>query len=866
MIYALRSSFVLPLIVFVGALPVAAQQFVYDGAALPAQTVWTDGVAFADVDMDGDTDIIFANGSTYGSTGTAGAQPQHLFLNNGSGVFSAAHGQLNVANFNAKMVIAEDFDGDGDPDLMYASGSMGHPPRLLLNDGTGNFTDVTATNLPVLALRSFGICAGDVDDDGDLDVVLTDGGTFGGIPSQARLLLNDGGATFTDVTATHMPVDLYNAQDVTLLDFDGDFDVDIVLSGKGQSGKRGRLYLNDGTGHFSVNNAMDQLGTGNTYEIDWPELDGDSDFDAAVQSISGVSEGWARNDGTGVLMPEFVFPAPNGGDDNEMAGLDYDDDGDLDVFTGSLAISGEKVWRNEGGGVFVNDNASIQTIGDSTLDLGFADLDGDGDHDMVTGQGESGNFTNRVYRNVGPPDTRAPRLIDLEEPSLSTPETVFHLTVQDAIADDGRDGALLENGAVTYSYSTSDGGSGTGTATRMGGGLYRAGVPTTGSTDWVGLTYEIRDRAGNTSGASTTAGTPPSKLIVPIDAKLRWPTSTPSTKLIGAITVSAPGAVFGAAKIDAKFELFPAYAFLDDWYDFRWVNVQHAYKVDGVFLETDPVTGKLPAIDSQPGQLAPGLKGPDGVGDDEPFYYNPGNWNIDAANPTGCPAGTHTEGKGSVFQDSRFDGAVDSVIYFATYLVVQNKTDTGWPAEDPFCTLGGFAWQYHNLAGNVVISGDLLPDAGTVRKALKNGAAPFPSKSVVEGPDCPLQACVQGPFLAMANGLDGTHGMPELQGTGTLGAGTLVSLDLTNALENSVSTMVVGFSGLFGPLKGGVLVPNPDLLLFGLPTDGAGQLSLSTIWPGGVPSGLDIFYQHWIVDPAGPAGFSASNGLVSFTP
>src|SRR5262245_48907326 len=88
----------------------AAQQFVYDAAALPAQSVWTDGVALADVDLDGDVDILFANGSSYGGTGTQGAQPQHLFENDGLGVFAAAHSDLNVANFNAKMVIAEDFD------------------------------------------------------------------------------------------------------------------------------------------------------------------------------------------------------------------------------------------------------------------------------------------------------------------------------------------------------------------------------------------------------------------------------------------------------------------------------------------------------------------------------------------------------------------------------------------------------------------------------------------------------------------------------------------------------------------------------------------------------------------------------------
>ncbi|MHC4845290.1 MAG: FG-GAP repeat domain-containing protein [Planctomycetota bacterium] len=396
----------------------SAQQFVRDAAAIPAQTIWTDGVELVDVDADGDIDILFANGSSYGGTGTQGAQPQHLFKNNGSGLFSEAHTQLNVTNFNAKMVIAEDFDNDGDPDLFYASGSAGFTPRILINDGTGVFANESGTRLPTFSPnpRSFGCAAGDIDNDGDMDITLSDGGTFSGIASQVKLLLNDGTGNFTDVTTTQLPADLYNCQDITMLDFDGDYDIDICMSGKGGTGKRGRLYLNDGTGNFSINGAMNGLGTGATYEIDWGDFDGDNDFDAAVQSIAGQNEGWGENIGLAALMLESTFPSPNGQDDNEMACVDYDNDGDLDVFVASLQSSGEKVYRNNGGGSWTNNNAAIQTITDSTLDFGFADLDGDGAYDMVTGQGESGNWTNKIYFNNGPADTLPPKLMGANVP------------------------------------------------------------------------------------------------------------------------------------------------------------------------------------------------------------------------------------------------------------------------------------------------------------------------------------------------------------------------------------------------------------------------------------------------------------------
>ncbi|MCB9899331.1 MAG: VCBS repeat-containing protein [Planctomycetes bacterium] len=475
------------------AAPVAAQQFNYFAPALPSQNVWTDGVVLVDVDADDDIDIVFANGSAYGGTGSSGAQPQHLFLNTGSG-FVAAHSQLNVANFNAKQVIAEDFDGDGDPDLFFASGSTGSPPRLLLNDGTGNFTDVTTTNVPSLALRSFSLCAGDIDDDGDLDVAVTDGGTFGGTPSQLVLLENDGNANFANITSSNLPADLYNCQDVTLFDYDLDFDVDIALSGKGASGKRARLYLNDGTGNFSIDSALDALGSGNTYEIDYGDLDGDGDFDSLVQSIASTNEGWGRNDGPSVAQPEMTFPTPNGQDDNEMAGLDYDNDGDLDVFVASLA-STEKAYRNNGDSTFTNVNSIIQSQSDSTLDFGFHDLDGDGDYDMVTAQGESGNFTNKVYLNAGPADTLPPTILNSQTSLTPTGATTLaHCMIQDAVQDDGRCYCT-----VKASYTT-DAGSGTVDADHMGGGLFRAAIPTAGATT-LSVAWCATDYHGNSVGA-----------------------------------------------------------------------------------------------------------------------------------------------------------------------------------------------------------------------------------------------------------------------------------------------------------------------------------------------------------------------------
>ena len=89
---------------------------------------------------------------------------------------------------------------------------------------------------------------------------------------------------------------------------------------------------------------------------------------------------------------------------------------------------------------------------------------------------------------------------------------------------------------------------------------------------------------------------------------------------------------------------------------------------------------------------------------------------------------------------------------------------------------------------------------------------------------------------------------------------------MTGALESAAAVLVVGFTRLDAPFAGGTLVPFPDAIFAGLVTDPAGGLVLDATWPPDVPAGFETYYQFWIFDPAGPAGLSASNGLLSVTP
>lgn len=116
-------------------------------------------------------------------------------------------------------------------------------------------------------------------------------------------------------------------------------------------------------------------------------------------------------------------------------------------------------------------------------------------------------------------------------------------------------------------------------------------------------------------------------------------------------------------------------------------------------------------------------------------------------------------------------------------------------------------------------------------------------------------------WLDLGNGLGGS----VLAGTGATSGGQTVTLTLSGALANAPATLVTGSSTINAPFKGGVMVPNPDLILSGLTTDGSGGLAMSGTWPAFLIPGRTLNFQFWINDAGGPQGYTASNGLSGTT-
>ncbi|MBW7905690.1 MAG: VCBS repeat-containing protein [Phycisphaerae bacterium] len=462
----------------------------------PPPNEYTNQLALADIDGDGDLDIAFANGGNYSTPG----QPQklRLFVNNGVGVFSdesdARTGGLTAL---ARDVEFGDVDGDGDLDMAVAT-DFSTLPRLLINNGAGYFSDESATRLPGIPLGSAHCAFGDVDNDGDLDLMFANAlpNRFGN--GQTQLYLNDGAGHFTDATAMRMPAQLINQpMDAFFADLDGDLSLDIVVVSRGTNGTR--LYRNDGHGFFAAFPGSFPPNAG-SYAFDPGDVDGDGDLDmlAINAAPSSLVELVLQNDGLGgftdatnTILPPASNPAV---DDNDSRWFDMDNDGDLDLLIGSLGNS-ERICRNTGG-VLTLTTGAITAIADSTLDIEVGDLDGDGDLDIVTGQGESGSYVNRIYINIGAPDTLPPRIIRFDQLSGSADAGPY--VVRACIRDDMTTDTNFFPRAIELRWQLDGAPQPNLRMTWMGGDLYRAAIP--GQPCGTRIVYEVAatDFAGNT--------------------------------------------------------------------------------------------------------------------------------------------------------------------------------------------------------------------------------------------------------------------------------------------------------------------------------------------------------------------------------
>lgn len=462
------------------ALPSTAfAQFQQQQNIIPNTGSSSENVDFGDIDLDGDWDAVIADG------GDDGNDQNQLYLNRGGaqggtiGLFANnTSTRLPAQLDDSRDIEFADIDNDGDLDLYVSNTAQisNQGNKWWINDGgeqggsVGFYTDDTAarwiglggpgSSLPNGALLagtfidwSCDCDFGDLDNDGDLDLVHSSyGGAFGGqVPT--RLFLNDGDGFFEEFNPSGFQLtttNILNGQpalwaegvhqantnnntggaadvaqdglDIDLGDIDGDFDLDLLHGGRDQDP---RLFLNrfeelGGTLAFRdiSNGSLGSNGgwaspPGN-YEQEMADMDGDGDLDIYGLNWNGFNDRTFRNNGSGVFSVIQNSLPGSGADDNEGDFADFDNDGDLDLLVANFSGS-DKLYRNDGTGVYTLVNGAGLNGGTPSLDADFADVDNDGDYDFIVSEDDFAN--NKYFENITQiPDTTGPYIPNVENP------------------------------------------------------------------------------------------------------------------------------------------------------------------------------------------------------------------------------------------------------------------------------------------------------------------------------------------------------------------------------------------------------------------------------------------------------------------
>jgi len=513
---------------------------------------YTNWFVLADLEKDGDFDFLMANGG--GLFGPGNLESAVVYLNDSKGsFFNATHTSFEAAPSQVRQIAVGDIDGDGDLDI-YQPGAYGtDPDKLWVQVRPAEYVDLAHSLLPAnSASRAGSVHFGDLDGDGDLDLVVADWGDASAeAVSKVVLYDNDGKGSFTlsetqaDVPAAshRLPATIpatssaayYGSRptDLDLVDVDGDFDLDILVSHRhGYS----RIFLNDGKGSFTDGTAFNGTASAEitakyapkqgpfANNQDACDLDGDGDLDLVLDNAGKAPDGTPAglnvtqvliNDGQGAFFDQTATriigePAAV---DGAVKCADVNGDGHYDIVVGSRTHSSEKVLLNDGAGIFTYAADALPKFTDLTLAIDIADLNGDGKLDLVTGQGE-GTITpanaatlrnNRVYYGLVA-DTTPPRFRAIETPVVSVgAPIVFRVAVEDSATSQ-----VGQMASFTVPYTVA-GATKQAQVVFIGGDLFRVTIPAQADGTVVNYTLTAVDRAKLTTKVSQVidVGTPP---------------------------------------------------------------------------------------------------------------------------------------------------------------------------------------------------------------------------------------------------------------------------------------------------------------------------------------------------------------------
>jgi hypothetical protein len=270
--------------------------------------------SWVDIDDDGDLDLVSG-----GPTLEPGA-PNLVYRNDGGHFARVPATPLDNGASNPGTILWADFDNDGDQDLFVPNTDAGRlsgvtpaeieTPQLYRNDGNWRFFRTTDQGFDNAAYSAMNATAGDIDNDGDLDLFLQlqPGGDLAGGAHRYfadRIFRNDGAGRFTLDPAFAGPQHRDVVSGAVLADFDLDGDLDLIYANY-NSGIF--LYLNDGRGGFSAVNDVALTSRVSAHAgFAAADIDTDGDIDVAIGNWGETHEGdfitILRNEGASCGKP-----------------------------------------------------------------------------------------------------------------------------------------------------------------------------------------------------------------------------------------------------------------------------------------------------------------------------------------------------------------------------------------------------------------------------------------------------------------------------------------------------------------------------------------------------------------------------------
>jgi ASPIC and UnbV/FG-GAP-like repeat len=322
--------------------------------------------------------------------------------------------------------VIEDFDGDGNLDIVASSWGLRDQLRFFRNDGSGRFADRTKEAGLTGQLGGINLTHADYDNDGDADLLVIRGGWLREAgPHPESLLRNRGDGTFEDVTEAAGLLTLHPTHTAAWGDYDNDGYLDLFLGHEDWGLKKHavQLFHNNRDGTFTDRAPALGFGVlGVVKGVAWGDYNNDRLPDLYVSRF-GLPNLLYRNDGgTGFTDVTAIARVAEPVNSFPTWFFDYDNDGWLDIFVGGFDESSvdavaslyrgvkrpggtPRLYRNKGDGTF-EDVTTAAKLDRVLLAMGanFGDLDNDGFLDVYVGTGAPDLSTllpNRMFRNAG---------------------------------------------------------------------------------------------------------------------------------------------------------------------------------------------------------------------------------------------------------------------------------------------------------------------------------------------------------------------------------------------------------------------------------------------------------------------------------